>query len=239
MKLNIEKEFESFKNKYGEDTYLKLSLFLNDFRQRYQKDKIEEFINKGYDRDEAQNKSRQSWVAFLGRQLENIILIFLKDFCEELGLKIIKGDTLKARVANSELSLVRRKILVHFGQYSLLPDADLVIYKNNKDNPEIIAILSIKNSFRERYTETPFWKLKLMQDEITRPIKVFMITPDNDDEISFINKGKPTKARIVMEYELDSIYLARENFDGSHKIKSLQELLNDLKILAKNQQDDL
>lgn len=233
MEINIEKEFELFKKEHGLNSYLKLSLFLNSFRKKYQEYKIKIYLDKGFNYEEAQNKSRQSWVAFLGRQLENIILMFLKDFCNEIGAKVIKGEILKKEISDFELSLVRRKILVHFGPYSLIPDADLVVYKIFKNDIQIIAILSIKNSFRERYTETPFWKIKLMQDEITRPIKVFMVTPDNDNEISFINKGRPSKARIVMEYELDSIYLAKEKFDRSEKVKSLSELLNDLKILVK------
>ncbi len=68
---------------------------------------------------------------------------------------------------------------------------DIILYQTNKDNVKILAILSVKNSFRERFTETPYWKLKLLQSPITSHIKVFMITPDNDDEISF--KDKPKK----------------------------------------------
>ncbi len=56
-----------------------------------------------------------------------------------------------------------------------------------------------------------------------------MITPDNDDEISF--KDKPKKARIVMEYELDGIYLAKSEFDKSSKIKGIENLLEDLEKL--------
>ncbi|WQW31673.1 hypothetical protein KVM62_01470 [Helicobacter pylori] len=40
--------------------------------------------------------------------------------------------------------------------------------------------------------KTPYWKLKLLQSPVTSHIKVFMITPDNDDENSF--KNKPKKA---------------------------------------------
>jgi type II restriction enzyme len=93
--------------------------------------------------------------------------------------------------------------------------------------------LSIKNSFRERYTETPYWKKKLLENENTKDIKVFMITPDNDDEISFNLNNKPRKSRIVMEYELDGIYLAREKFDGSGKIKNIRELKNDILKLVR------
>ncbi len=56
-----------------------------------------------------------------------------------------------------------------------------------------------------------------------------MITPDNDDEISF--KNKPKKARIVMENELDGLYLAKSHFDQSSKIKGIESLLEDLKRL--------
>ena len=128
-----------------------------------------------------------------------------------------------------ELDLVKRLILVNFGEYALLPDGDIIIYKLHNNQPQVIAILSIKNSFRERYTETPYWKLKLSQNPITKHIKVFMITPDKDNEISYSNN--PRKSRIVMEYELDGIYLAKDDFDLSRKIKPINLLINDLKEL--------
>lgn len=106
---------------------------------------------------------------------------------------------------------------------------DIVLYQTNKDNVKILAILSVKNSFRERFTETPYWKLKLLQSPVTSHIKVFMITPDNDDEISF--KDKPKKARIVMEHELDGLHLAKSHFDQSSKIKGIESLLEDLRRL--------
>ena len=34
-----------------------------------------------------------------------------------------------------------------------------------------------------------------------------------------------------MEYELDGIYLARDKFDKSKKIKGINDLINDLKAL--------
>jgi len=92
-----------------------------------------------------------------------------------------------------------------------------------------LLFYQLKNSFRERYTETPYWKLKLLQSEITKNIKVMMITPDKDDEISFSNP--PHKARIILEYELDGIYLAKKEFNRSEKVKSISELIDDLKRL--------
>ena len=98
----------------------------------------------------------------------------------------------------------------------------------------MLAILSIKNSFRERYTETPYWKLKLKESEVTKQILVFMVTPDKDGEISFVSgKNGPRKARIVMEYELDGIYLARDEFEASPKVKSFTELVKDLEKVVR------
>ena len=39
------------------------------------------------------------------------------------------------------------------------------------------------------------------------------------------------KPRIVMEYELDGIYLAKEKFDESEKVKSIDKIFEDLERL--------
>jgi type II restriction enzyme len=197
---------------------------------------INEFLEgvkrKFYDAKQKEGKSeneiRQAWVSFMGHNLEGIFELFLKAFCNKHNLKLTKDKWLRKKELPKELSEVKRKISVNFGKYMLLPDADLIIYKTNP--VEILFIFSIKNSFRERYTETPYWKLKLLQDDVTKHIKVFLITPDKDNEISF---DKPKKARIVLEYELDGIYLAKDVFDKSEKIKSIMDLIDDLERYLK------
>ncbi|GAA6798185.1 BsaWI family type II restriction enzyme [Helicobacter pylori] len=171
--------------------------------------------------------ARQGFVSTIGRVLEKIIELLLKDFCIKNNVKMTNDKILRAKRINGELDKVKQALLVHFGEYSVLPD--IVLYQASKDNVKILAILSVKNSFRERFTETPYWKLKLLQSPVTSHIKVFMITPDNDDEISF--KDRPKKARIVMEHELDGLYLAKSHFDQSSKIKGIENLLEDLKRL--------
>lgn len=231
MDIDINRKFKKFLEIHRENAFTRISLFLNEFRKTYESKKIAYYQRQGIDVTEAHRKSRQSWVAFVGHQLEDLIVLFLEDFITKNNLRMIKGDILKRGQLNHELNIVYRKILVRFNEHAFLPDADIVIYKKYDDDIKVLAILSVKNSFRERYTETPYWKLKLMQDEVTRPIKVFMITPDNDDEVSHIRRTGPPKARVIMEYELDSIYLAREDFDGSTKVKGLGQLLKDLEDL--------
>ncbi len=221
---------ESFKDfmRGQPEPYKFLQVFYAQEKERFLNSKISDYIKQNKSKEEASVLARQGFVSAMGRALEKIIELLLK-FCIKNNVKMTNDKILRANSVNKELDKVKRALWVHFGEYSVLPDGDIVLYQINKDNIKILAVLSVKNSFRERFTETPYWKLKLLQSPITSHIKVFMITPDNDDEISF--KDKPKKARIVMEHELDGIYLAKSGFDESCKIKDIENLLEDLKRL--------
>ncbi|GAA8902857.1 BsaWI family type II restriction enzyme [Helicobacter pylori] len=222
----ILERFKDFMREQSEP-YKFLQVFYAQEKERFLNDKMNDYIKQNKSKEEASILARQGFVSAIGRVLEKIIELLLKDFCIKNNVKMTNDKVLRAKHINDELDKVKRALLVHFGEYSVLPD--IVLYQTNKDNVKILAILSVKNSFRERFTETPYWKLKLLQSPITSHIKVFMITPDNDDEISF--KDKPKKARIVMEHELDGLYLAKSHFDQSSKIKGIENLLEDLKRL--------
>ncbi|MGT0086100.1 BsaWI family type II restriction enzyme [Helicobacter pylori] len=209
------------------EPYKFLQVFYAQEKERFLNDKMNDYIKQNRSKEEASILARQGFVSAIGRVLEKIIELLLKDFCIKNNVKMTNDKILRAKRINGELDKVKRALLVHFGEYSVLPD--IVLYQASKDNVKILAILSVKNSFRERFTETPYWKLKLLQSPITSHIKVFMITPDNDDEISF--KDRPKKARIAMENELDGLYLAKSHFNQSSKIKGIENLLEDLKRL--------
>ena len=229
MKPNeiVVQNFLSFYSLYRNNAFKKIKEFLSNQKEIFYENKISELQNNGLSKEEAVIKTRQGWVNVVDRSLEQIIEIIICDFCNKHKLKITNDKILKSKNLDEELNLVKRAILVDFGENCVLPDGDIIIYKIVEKRVKILAILSIKNSFRERYTETPYWKLKLAENNLTKDIKVFMITPDNDDEISFLGVN-PKKSRIVMEYELDGIYLAKESFDESDKIKSIDKLIDDL-----------
>ncbi|GAA9426313.1 BsaWI family type II restriction enzyme [Helicobacter pylori] len=222
----ILERFKDFMREQPEP-YKFLQVFYVQEKERFLNDKMNDYIKQNKGKEEASILARQGFVSAIGRVLEKIIELLLKDFCIKNNVKMTNDKILRAKRINGELDKVKRALLVHFGEHSVLPD--IVLYQTNKDNVKILAILSVKNSFRERFTETPYWKLKLLQSPVTSHIKVFMITPDNDDEISF--KDKPKKARIVMEHELDGFYLAKSHFDQSSKIKGIENLLEYLKRL--------
>ncbi|MCI7711305.1 MAG: BsaWI family type II restriction enzyme [Helicobacter sp.] len=220
--------FKNFLEAKGQEAYKNLKIFFDAQKQEFYNDKITELQNNGVDKQEAVIKARQAWVSVVGRALELVIEILIQDFCHKHNIKTTNDKTLRSKKLSGELDSVKRALLVHFGEYSLLPDGDIILYKI-KPQIKVLAILSIKNSFRERYTETPYWKLKLKESTLTQHIKVFMITPDNDDEISFCEN--PKKPRIVMEYELDGIYLAKSEYDSSSKIKGIESLVQDFERL--------
>lgn len=224
----IKENFKKFYKDNQEQSFVKLKEFFEHQKEIFYQEKINELLKDGLNHDQAVTKTRQSWVSVIGRNLEIVIETLIKDFCDKNDLKITNDKVLKRKNLKGELDEVKRKILIDFGANLVLPDGDIILYKT-KPEIKILAILSIKNSFRERYTETPYWKIKLANQNITKHIKIFMITPDNDDEISFQQKN--TKPRIVLEHELDGVYLAKDNFDNSKKIKSINNLIDDLRTL--------
>ncbi|PDW86499.1 hypothetical protein BB388_03300 [Helicobacter pylori] len=185
----ILERFKDFMREQPEP-YKFLQVFYVQEKERFLNSKISDYMKRNKSKEEASILARQGFVSTVGRALEKIIELLLKDFCIKNNVKMTNDKILRAKRINGELDKVKRALLVHFGEYSVLPD--IILYQTNKDTIKILAVLSVKNSFRERFTETPYWKLKLLQSPITSHIKVFMITPDNDDEISF--KDKPKKA---------------------------------------------
>lgn len=155
------------------DPYKFLQVFYVQEKERFLNDKMNDYIKQNKSKEEASILARQGFVSAIGRVLEKIIELLLKDFCIKNNVKMTNDKVLRAKCLNDELDRVKRALLVHFGEYSVLPDGDIILYQTNKDNVKILAILSVKNSFRERFTETPYWKLKLLQSPITSHIKVF------------------------------------------------------------------
>ncbi len=212
-----------------------ISKFLERERKEYLKQKVEEYESRGFSRPEAINKANQSWIARIGGKIQDVIFILLEKELKNRNLKLTTDKVLKGKNLNAELDMVKRKLVINYGEYLFLPDADIVVYKNcPKNDVKIVAIVSVKNSFRERGFETTYWKLKLLESPITSSIKVFLATPDKDNEISFRDpKGRPKKMRIILEYELDGLYFLKEDFERTKKAKHFQEIVSDIIKLSK------
>lgn len=189
----------------------------------------------------------QSWHSFIGRRFEALIYEILNSYIKRLktrstnfeNLMILKEDELKSD------EVIFRKIAVKYGDYLLLPDTDLGIVDYRFGDPwnsKILAIVSCKTSLRERIAQACYWKLKFISSPVTRNIKVYLITTDNDRDFMLNRKLKEsyegkTRNRIIAEYELDGVYILREDFKEEwedEKIKRYEKIFDDLvKIFAK------
>jgi len=229
MKLNdLIEMYEEKKKIHGDKAYLHVSEIFEESRKRY---KSEYLSSPRAARLRAQGKTpdaEQSWKPFKGANFEKLVLYIIKQEVELMGLRCIFGDKL-LRPGNlpAELSAVYRNLLVRYGQYSLLPDADLVIYKPK--TCKVIGIVSCKTTLRERIAQTAYWKLKLSQDPLTMHIKGYFITADEDkDLVKSLSSPSVSRNRIIVEHELDGTYVFHE-VEESEKVKSFPSFIEDLK----------
>ena len=109
-----------------------------------------------------------------------------------------------------------------------LPDIDIVIY--NPRAIKIVAVISSKVTLRERIAQTGYWKLKLEADYVTKHIKVYLVTPDEDKTLAI--KDPMKKGRAIVEVDLDGSYVLCENdIEDSDKVKTFDKFIQDLKAL--------
>ncbi len=186
-------------------------------------------------REEIQKQGKdveQSWKPFKGNLLEKIILEAISDKVRESGLEIIRGKILERQDSslNECLGKVKRSILVDYGEFGMhLPDADLVIYDPQKC--EALAIISSKTTLRERIAQTGYWKIKLQSSPITKNIKVFFITLDEDGDL--IVKKPPKKGRAIAEVDTDGTFvITTKEIQESEKVRKIEEFFDVLELLV-------
>jgi type II restriction enzyme len=188
--------------------------------------------------------SEQSWHSYIGNKFEKVIYSIIKGYISHKKSEdpIFAGlDVLTEKEVKSN-DILTRKLAVNYGEFLLLPDTDIVIVDYNFEDvwkSEVLAILSCKTSLRERIAQACYWKLKLLSSDITKNVRVFLVTTDNDDDFSIMNERERYKGkhrnRIIAEYELDGIYILREDFREeweSEKVKRYEKIFEDItKIL--------
>jgi len=218
------KLYEEKKKQYKTDAFKHVSELLREAKELHKKD---------WQKSPTPDKDHeQSWRAFKGKNLEKLVIYIIKDEVESLGLKIIEGNTLERTNSNNlseELNRVKRNLLIDYGEFgSHLPDVDIIIYEPK--TYEIIAVISSKVTLRERIAQTGYWKIKLSQDEVTKHIKVFFVTPDEDKTLSIRKPAK--KGRAIVEVDTDGSYvMSEEEIEESNKVKKFDKFLIDLKEL--------
>ncbi|HCJ67106.1 MAG TPA: hypothetical protein DHV62_07230 [Elusimicrobia bacterium] len=192
--------------------------------------------------------AEQSWHSFIGNKFESIVGSLISAYIRNakksnptlIGLAVLTKNEIKKK----KNEVIFRKLAVRYGKYLLLPDTDLVIVDINPTNPwnsTIVAIISCKTSLRERIAQACYWKLKLLSSDVTKNIKIFLATVDHDSDfdIDFTKRERidgKSRDRIISEYELDGIYIMREDFKEeweSSKVKRYEKIFDNLSVMFK------
>ncbi len=221
-------KFEDLKDMYsetqlveGEEAYKAVSQLLQDAKERHKQDFL---------RDKPDGDHEQSWRAFKGKNFEKLIQHIITEAIEALGMKVINGNKLeRSRNLSPGLSRVKRNLAIDYGEFGLhLPDVDIVVY--NPRNRRVIALISSKVTLRERIAQTGYWKLKLLESETTKHIKVYFITPDEDGTLT--STYLPKKGRAIVEIDLDGTYVLTEaDLQESDKVKLFEHFIEDFRRL--------
>ena len=88
-------------------------------------------------------------------------------------------------------------------------DADICVL--DRKNLKLLAVISVKKSFRERGAQAVYWALKVRLKE--KPFKYVLATPDVDKEIfDPQNPTKRRKWRIILPCEFEKVFIY--SYDG-------------------------
>jgi len=228
------KMYDGYKARFGPSACRRISDLLGEAKEVHRKDFLNSPTAKKALAEGRQPDHEQSWRAFKGKNLEKLIIYIIKDEVENLGLKIVEGNKLeRTQGANlsRELSEVKRNLLVDYGKFgSYLPDVDIAIYRPRTN--KIMAVISSKVTLRERIAQTGYWKLKLASDKVTKHIKVYFVTPDEDQTLAL--KKPMKKGRAIVEADLDGSYvLCKDDIEESDKVKTFDKFIQDLKELLR------
>ena len=210
--------YRKYQEQFGHEAYKHISQVLEEAKPLHKK------AFTGIDHE-------QSWRAFKGKSLEKLIVHIITSQIEHLALAIIDGNKLEKTAETNlreTLSRVKRNLLIDYGELGCyLPDVDMVIY--HPRSSKVIAVLLSKVTLRERIAQTAYWKLKLSAQTLTRHIKVYFITSDEDKALM--------KRGVIIEADLDGTYVLSENQNiaTSEKVKPFEYLIDDLLILLNTQ----
>jgi len=166
-----------------------------------------------------ERKRRQSEVSKEGKRTEEEVVKLLNSVegiekfliierCQKLFQRvrelIRKGELPPSAGKKIYETLEELKIFYPCGKTYFSIDADVCVV--DKRTLKLLAVISVKKSFRERGGQTAYWALKLKREG--KSFKYVLATPDVDKEI--FNPLRPhakRKWKIILSCELEKVFV--------------------------------
>jgi len=146
---------------------------------------------------------RQSEVARAGSQTEEEVVELLNSV-EEIRRHLIVERYPKLPLSIKKLIKKELEIYYPCGNKAFPIDADICII--DRKNFKLLAVISVKKSFRERGAQAVYWALKIRLEK--KKFKYVLATPDVDKEI--FDPSKPNhknKWRVILPCEFEKVFV--------------------------------
>lgn len=181
--------------------------------------KIQE--KKGRDR----NIARQSWVTASGGDFEGFVRNHINESLNKSGIVAIKGDTLKQLAKNDkhvreiiEFLMLPNKRRCTQTELKIWADSDvIVLYKDEKKQWKVLAVINCKTSDHARNTSVLFWAMNFVQ----LGIKYFLATQDLDNQFIEECEHATRKTRRLFEAYCDRVFSTNPSTRYCSQVKSL------------------
>lgn len=146
---------------------------------------------------------RQSEVAKAGSQTEEEVVNLLNAI-EEIRKNLIIQQFLK--LPKSLKKWITKDLEIPYDKCgrAFIIDADICVIR--KTDHKLLAVISVKKSFRERGAQAAYWALKLKL--LKKPYKYVLATPDVDHELfDPENPQKKRKWRVILPCEFEKVFI--------------------------------
>jgi type II restriction enzyme len=148
-----------------------------------------------------ERRKRQSEVSSAGRNTEEEIVKLLNED------PLISNKLLIARYPKLPEEIKKRidpLLTINYDCGSELIDADICVL--DKNTMKLLAVISVKKSFRERGAQAAYWAVKIKQ--ALKPFKYVLATPDVDKELFDPSKpNKKRKWRVILPCEFEKVFI--------------------------------
>ncbi|MHA1686051.1 MAG: hypothetical protein ACTSYD_06530 [Candidatus Heimdallarchaeaceae archaeon] len=102
---------------------------LEEEKEKYIKKKVKEYQKEGFSKDQVINKANQSWRTHIGARIEEAIFNVLATKLKNTELKFTTNKILSGKNLTPELEIVKRMLVINYGDYLFLPNANIIVYK--------------------------------------------------------------------------------------------------------------